>query len=387
MQEYFVDLHIHIGRTKTGKPVKITASKSLTLPNIIDYSKQIKGLDVIGVIDCHSPEVIEEIQAYIDASKAEEIDGGGILFSNGLTLILGAELEIYHENCNGPFHVLTYFPNINSIKIFSSWLSERVTNLTLSTQRVYEKSEIIQLKVKELNGLFIPAHAFTPHKGVYGKGVKTSLTEVFQLTDIDAIELGLSSDTNLVKEISELAKISFLSNSDAHSLEKIGREYQKIKIKRATFSELALALHNKEGRHIVKNYGLDPRLGKYYRTTCERCFTHVRESKACPNCSSTKLTKGVFERLQELANSQKKHINKRPPYVHQIPLEFIPKLGPKTLMKLRNHFGNDMNIIHFTNYNQLKKVVHEEIADAIVQSRKGKLSIVAGGAGKYGKIE
>ncbi len=381
-----MDLHIHIGRTKTGKPVKITASKLLTLPKVIEFSKKIKGLDMIGVIDCHSPEVLEEIQDYIRDYSAEEVSGGGIRFQNGILLILGSELEIYNENCDGPFHVLTYFPTIKSMKKFSYWLSERVTNVTLSTQRVYEKSEAIQLKVKELDGLFIPAHAFTPHKGLYGKGVKKSLTEVFQLNDIDGIELGLSSDTNLVKDIAELNTVSFLSNSDAHSLEKIGREYQLIKMKQASFRELQFALHQKQGRHIVKNFGLNPRLGKYYHTCCELCFTNVQDGKVCPNCSSRRITKGVFERLQELANPND-NTGLRPPYIHHIPLEFIPKLGPKTLMKLRDRFGNDMSIIHDTNYNELREVVNDEIAKMIVLSRTGGVSISAGGAGKYGKIE
>ncbi|WP_328703172.1 endonuclease Q family protein [Alkalihalobacterium elongatum] len=386
LPEYFVDLHIHIGRTNSGKPVKITASKSLTLMNIVDYSQRIKGLNIIGIIDSHSPEVIEELKECLQRSEAEEVSGGGILFRNGITLLLGSELEIYPENCAGPFHILTYFPTIKAMQSFSDWLSERVTNINLSTQRVYEKSDVIQLKVKELNGLFIPAHAFTPHKGVYGKGVQESLTEVFRLSDIDGIELGLSSDTNLVNGISELAHISFISNSDAHSLEKIGREYQLIKMEQPSFEEFALALHKKKGRHIIKNFGLNPRLGKYYHTSCEICFTHVGEHTVCPHCLSKKITKGVFERLQELSDPNHKKVE-RPPYVHQIPLEFIPKLGPKTLTKLRDHFGNEMNIIHQASFSQLKEVVNEPIAKAIVLSRTGELSIIAGGAGKYGKVE
>lgn len=386
LPEYFVDLHIHIGRTKSGKPVKITASKSLTLTNIVDYSDRVKGLNMIGIIDSHSPEVIEELRGYILEGEANELTGGGIQFSNGIVLILGSELEIYHESCNGPFHVLTYFPTIEAMVAFSEWLSKRVTNITLSTQRVYEKSNIIQQKVKDLNGIFIPAHAFTPHKGIYGKGVHQSLTEVFQLTDIDAIELGLSSDTNLVNGIAELSNLSFVSNSDAHSLEKIGREYQLIQMEEPSFNELVLALHHEKGRMIVKNFGLHPRLGKYFHTSCEQCYTHVGEQTVCPNCSSSKITKGVFERLQELSDPNHKKVN-RPPYIHQVPLEFIPKLGPKTLTKLRDHFGNEMNIIHHASLSQLKEVVTEPIAKAIVLSRTGELSISAGGAGKYGKIE
>ena len=38
-----------------------------------------------------------------------------------------------------------------------------------------------------------------------------------------------------------------------------------------TFSELEKALRNENGRGILANYGLDPLLGKYHQTVCEKC--------------------------------------------------------------------------------------------------------------------
>ena len=66
MKRYFADMHIHIGRTETGRAVKITGSKTLTLSNILYVAKNLKGIDMVGVIDCHSPEVIEEMEALIE---------------------------------------------------------------------------------------------------------------------------------------------------------------------------------------------------------------------------------------------------------------------------------------------------------------------------------
>lgn len=74
--------------------------------------------------------------------------------------------------------------------------------------------------MKAFEGLFIPAHVFTPFKSLYGKGVKTSLLEVFNPDLIDGVELGLSSDTSMADTIHELQPYTFLTNSDAHSLEK-----------------------------------------------------------------------------------------------------------------------------------------------------------------------
>ena len=66
---------------------------------------------------------------------------------------------------------------------------------------------------------------------------------------IPAIELGLSSDTFLADKISELETKSFLTNSDAHSLPKIAREYNKMQLEGISFKEFIMALKNENGRN------------------------------------------------------------------------------------------------------------------------------------------
>src|SRR5699024_10682327 len=138
-----------------------------------------------------------------------ELKDGGIVFEQ-VTLIRGAEIEIYDEYCCGRIPVLCYFPNLQQISSFTTWLRKRMTNITLSSQRYYGTAKELQHKVRELNGLFIPAHVFTPFKSVYGKGVQKSLTEVLNPELIDGIELGLSSDSEMADQISELHRYSFV---------------------------------------------------------------------------------------------------------------------------------------------------------------------------------
>src|SRR5690606_12342152 len=95
MKRFFADLHIHIGRTKSGKPVKITGSKTLTLSNILHAAKNQKGIDIVGIIDCHSPEVIEEMEDLIAEGKLKELADGGLLYEEQTLLMMGSELEIY----------------------------------------------------------------------------------------------------------------------------------------------------------------------------------------------------------------------------------------------------------------------------------------------------
>lgn len=385
MNKYYIDLHIHIGRTKTGQAVKITGARSLTFTNIIKHARESKGLDMIGMIDCHSPLVLKEMFELLDKGEMEEHERGGLIYK-GLTIILGSELEIYDDHCHGPIHVLCYLPNIKKMERFSVWLTSRLKNIHLSSQRIYVTGKELQEKVKELDGLFIPAHVFTPFKSLYGKGVKQSLTEVFHPDLIDGIELGLSANTEMADKLEELHRYTYLSNSDAHSLGKIAREYQIMAMEEPSFENLQAVLRGLGEQSIVANYGLDPLLGKYHETVCEKCFFKwPKNVDKCPNCGHKKYVKGVAERINELASIVTKK-RKRPPYIHQIPLQFIPGLGPKMLERLLDHFGTEMAILHEVPEEALMEVVPEKIAHLIISAREGTLSLQAGGGGKYGKI-
>ncbi|MRH42327.1 TIGR00375 family protein [Aquibacillus halophilus] len=368
-----------------NKPVKITGSKALTLTNILQESSRNKGIDIVGVIDSHAPAVLMEIEELIVSGSATELTDGGIQFEN-VTLILGSEIEVYDQTCRGPIHVLCYMPNLSSMKKFSKWLSTKMKNINLSSQRYYGTGKELQVKVKELNGLFIPAHVFTPYKSLYGKGVNQSLTEVFDETQIDAIELGLSSDTIMADQISELHNYTFVTNSDAHSLAKIAREYQEIRMKEPTFKELSWALHQIHAREIKSNYGMNPLLGKYHNSVCRKCLNPNKGEDRCEICGSVKVTKGVADRISELRDNFNPLQRERPPYIYQVPLEYIPSLGPKTFEKLLNYFGTEMKIIHKVPEHELDKVAGPKITNIIIKMRAGELRFQIGGGGRYGKL-
>jgi uncharacterized protein (TIGR00375 family) len=385
MNDYYVDLHVHIGRTASGNPVKITGAKTLTLFNILKEAVQRKGLQIVGIVDCHVPEILDEIERAISFEGWREEQEGGI-HANGVTVILGSEVEIYDEHCHGPIHVLAFFPTVERMRLFSNWLKTRVKNISLSSQRMYGTGKELQMIVKQLGGLFIPAHVFTPFKSLYGKGVRKSLTEVFDAASIDAIELGLSADTNMADQLEELHRYPYVSNSDAHSLSNIAREYQVIRMAAPTFRELQKALKKEEGRTIVANYGLNPLLGKYYQTVCAECLHPVQATdERCSNCGHHQLITGVFERLQQLKTNDR-HQPERPPYRYQIPLPFIPGIGPKTYQKLLSRFGTEMEVLHKASLEDLKEAIGEKLAHLIIQARSGQLAIHAGGGGQYGKI-
>lgn len=392
MIEFFADLHVHIGRTTDGKPVKISASPQLTFPRILEEAANRKGIEMVGVVDCISPGVLEDVAALLDDGRMEPVAGGGLRYGKCLTVILAAEIGADVQGKEA--HFLAYVPTYEAARDLSTSLTPYVTNLQLSSQKARLSCDALFDLTEGVGGILVPAHVFTPHKGVYGQCVDT-LTNAFEeqhIQNLAAIELGLGADTALALRIQELDTIPFVSNSDAHSLKRIGREYNRIQATTCSFNGLRQALTGEEGR-IVANYGIDPRLGKYRRTWCHTCDQPIPllPNRRCPMCSGTNLTVGVIDRVAELADRSPEEVSEliqhRPPYVYQIPLEFVPGVGPRTMDKLLNHFGTEMNILHRTSEEELAAVVGPSVAQNIVAAREGRLQLTEGGGGVYGRLD
>ena len=394
MNEVFADLHVHIGRSENGKPIKITAARSLNFANIAKECADRKGINIVGIIDCASPYVIEDIERFLSTGDAYEIADGGIIYKDKICIILGSEVEtaeINDEGKTGSAHNLCYFPSLKDIKGFSNEMSKHIHNITLSSQRADISAYDLVDIVEKYNGVLIPAHAFTPHKSFYGN-CTDRLSKIFKekFDKIFAIELGLSSDTYLADEISELETRTFVTNSDAHSLPKIAREYNKMLLDGISFKEVLKALKNEDGRKILANYGLDPKLGKYHRTFCEKCGKPIEGEPpitCCPDCDSSKITMGVLDRIEIIKDKETtKSPSFRPPYIYQIPLTFMPGLGGKTIDKLLANFETEMNILHKLSEDDIEAVVGAKVAKSIVAARTGNVHIQAGGGGVYGKL-
>ncbi|HZJ84313.1 MAG TPA: endonuclease Q family protein [Syntrophomonadaceae bacterium] len=387
MRNLYGDLHIHIG-SAGDRPVKITASRKLTLKQIIFHDAKQKGLDIVSIVDCASPLVMEELETMIGEGRLIEDPQGGLLADNGVLLILGVEVETSEG-----IHIITYLPDMANLKKYQKYLLSRISNLTLSTQRA-RASTVDLLNLSLLcEGVFCFAHAFTPHKGVYGM-LTDRLAKILgpDLSQVKAIELGLSADTNMADMITETRNFNFLSNSDAHSGGNIGREYNLFRLAGKNFKEVKLALHNEEGRRIVANYGLDPLLGKYHRSFCLECQRIMGDSPpifTCPHCGNeAKIVKGVYDRIVEIRDHEVAHHPiGRPAYNYRVPLKDLPGLGPKTLAKLAKHFTSEIEILERADIDDIAKVATPYIAGLIRHMRIGRLEIIPGGGGYYGKVK
>ena len=119
MREVFADLHVHIGRSEKGKPIKITAAKSLNFANIAKECADRKGIQIVGIIDCASPYVLEDIENFLKTGEAYEIEDGGIIYKDKVCILLGSEVEtseVSRDGKCGAAHNVCFFPHLSDIK-------------------------------------------------------------------------------------------------------------------------------------------------------------------------------------------------------------------------------------------------------------------------------
>lgn len=379
------DLHLH-------SKYSMASSRKMELPTIAREASK-KGMELIGTADCTHPKWLEEIKRV--AVSDEEIRIDEIYF------IPTTEIEDSKR-----VHHLLILPSISK----AEELAERIApfgNLEADGRPNVrlDGSEIAEI-AKDLGALIGPCHAFTPWTALYG--YHDSLKSCYgDMTDyISFLELGLSADSDYADRIKELHRLTFLSNSDAHSpsTNKLAREFTQFDVPELTFDGLKKAILRKEGYKATMNVGFFPEEGKYNRSACIKCFTQyvlpeaVENKWRCPICGGV-VKKGVFDRINELADfKEPKHPDHRPPYLHLIPLAEIIQMalghasvqtkGVQTAWnKLIERFGNEINALIYSEPDELKIVDNDRIVNAILAFRKGDVIIHPGGGGQYGWLE
>jgi len=209
-----------------------------------------------------------------------------------------------------------------------------------------------------------------------------------QTLHVRVLELGLSADAELADRIPDNHRLSYVTSSDAHSAQKIGREHCELSM--PSYQEVFRAILGQAGRAVRVYYGLDPRLGKYHRTyclSCKRTAAKVPPQSACPYCGSDEVVMGVLDRIEELARGHDARGRpERPPYRYQVPLEYIPGVGKRTIERLLDAFGTELEVLHKVPREELVRVVGPAIAGSIEAGRSGQLKIEPGGGGRYGRV-
>ena len=156
LRQYCADLHIHVGWAQ-GLPVKITASKKMTLAAILEHGVRVKGLQIMGVVDCGSPLVLRDIKELLDQEKLFLTRNGDLITERGAMLLLGVEVESREG-----IHFISYLPNLQSVEAWQKVMQKKITNPNLSTQRCSLAATELIDATTVLGGIFVVAYAFTP---------------------------------------------------------------------------------------------------------------------------------------------------------------------------------------------------------------------------------
>jgi len=386
MEEYNADFHIH-SKYSGG------CSKDMTIPNIAKGAES-KGLDLIATGDATHPRWLAHLEDTLTPA------GEGIFScDNTLTrFIIATEVEDKDR-----VHHLILFPSFDCVKQFNSGIESNSANIKTDGRPNVSLSgeELVDL-TNDCDALIGPCHAFTPWTSVYK--AFDSLSDCYgdNIRYVKFLELGLSADTDMADTIPELANLTFMTNSDAHSPwpHRLGREFNRLLCSGLTFKEVRKAIERRDGRRFTLNVGLNPREGKYHETACTRCYKKFRPADAerlkrrCPECRGI-IKRGVKERVAMLGSGELVHPDHRPPYTHIIPLAGVIAMarGVQSPFSIRvqrdwqemvDKFGTEISILLDAPVSDLKDY-DQKVGQIIGAFREGRILYDAGGGGRYGR--
>ncbi len=377
----YADLHIHVGYTTSGW-VKMASTRRMTLDGILTQCAERKGVEVAGIVDMHSRRVQEEVRRLLETEKMANTRAG-LIWHQGVLVLPACEVEVACSE--GPAHFICYFPYNERIVLFSRWLGRHMANPDLSSQRVRVTPDDLLRSVEDHGGTLVPAHAFTPFRSIYASsgGIGKTFT---RSEAIHAVELGLSADAEMASRVPELEGRVMLTSSDAHSPEKIGREVNVMRLSAFSAEAVMDTICGRGPSCIEANIGLDPRLGKYYRTRCEVC-QHKADTDPpvthCPSCTSSRVVLGVLDRLY-LIKGDKFHPTT--PYIHQVPLQFIPGVGRAKIESLAGK-ASELYVLHEADEGELRRLLGVRAASYVMRARARQLDVDVGGGGIYGRLK
>jgi uncharacterized protein (TIGR00375 family) len=320
--------------------------------------------------------------------------------------VLGVEIScIYKKGTRvRKVHHLVFMPSFEAAERFNASLA-KIGNLRSDGRPILglDSRNLLELTLKaDPQAVLIPAHAWTPHFAVFGsESGFDSLEECFEdLTPhIFAIETGLSSDPAMNWRLSALDRITLISNSDAHSPEKLAREANLFDTE-LSYAGIFDAIKQRDGR-FLKTLEFFPEEGKYHVDGHRKCQARLdpketlRRGGLCPVCGKP-VTVGVLHRVERLADRPDAHQpTGAADYENLIPLKEVLgevlRVGPSSVKvdalyrRLLESFGSELSILRELPLDRLE-IEHPLVALALDRMRRGKVRIDPGYDGEYGKI-
>ena len=385
----------------------MACSANINLHGLVQASET-KGITLVGTGDFTHPDWLSEIK-----KDLEEDNGTGLFKLKGssskVRFILSSEVSTVfnHNGATKKVHNLLLMPSIESVQALNDRLakygslpSDGRPTLSISAAQLVET--VFEV---EKNAFVFPAHAWTPYFGVFGSlSGFNSMKEAYedQEKHIYALETGLSSDSPMNWRISALDKYTLLSNSDMHSLEKLGRSANVFEMdeEKLSYDSITNAIKKKDGSVIKKIIQFYPEEGKYHFDGHKDCKFSVNPETSsitkCPVCGK-KLLNGVLHRVNNLADRPVGFVPPNPiPFAKIVPLkEVIADVTRKgtysvavdRIYKELTSTKTEYDVLLNEDIGSIAKRSTKDIAEAISNMRSGNITIKPGYAGIFGEID
>jgi uncharacterized protein (TIGR00375 family) len=397
--KFIADFHIH------SKYSRATA-RNMDLENIDKWAK-IKGIKVVGTGDFTHPQWLDCLKKELEPAEA----GLFKLRKNKseTRFILTAEISCIYSKKEKvrKIHILIFAPCFKTVEKINDQLN-RIGNLKSDGRPILglDAKELAKIALNVSSDcLIVPAHLMTPWFSLFGsRSGFDSLRECFEEYSqyIYAGETGLSADPEMLWQMPDGRKLTLISNSDAHSPAKLGREANVFDTE-INYQSIIKAIKEKDAKKFLYTIEFYPEQGKYHfdgHRSCDIVFSPEQSKKynnLCPVCGK-KLTIGVLNRVKELADKSGKTKPKNViPFKSLVPLEEIiadslgQNVGTKAVIKRYNELidriGPEFNVLLEATEKELEQAGSSEIAQAIIKVRQGKVFRQPGYDGVFGKIK
>ena len=412
LDSFVADLHIH------SKFSRATA-RNLDLENIYIWA-QLKGITVVGTGDFTHPEWIVEILEKLEPAEpglyrlkpeiarcCDEFVPASCRAS--VRFMLSCEISnIYKKKgLTRKNHNLVFFPDVEQVRRFNTRL-EAIGNIHSDGRPIlgFDARDLLEIVLETSeDGFLVPAHIWTPWFSMLGsKSGFDSIKECFEDLSpfIFAAETGLSSDPSMNWRVSDLDNITLISNSDAHSPSKLGREANLFKTE-LNYYAIRAAMENGDKDQFAGTIEFFPEEGKYHvdgHRKCGVCFTPSQTQSHmgnCPVCGKP-LTLGVLHRVEDLATRPEGFRPKRCfPFYRLIPLEDLlseifrvgsqSKKVKQTYGALLERLGNELNILYALDRETIDSAGLPLLAEAIIRMRNNRISFSPGYDGLFGSVQ
>lgn len=389
-----VDLHLHSKFSRA-------TSREMDVESLARWCA-LKGITVVGTGDFTHPVWLRELKAKLRPT------GRGLYTYGGQHFMLTVEVSnVYpHAGRLRKIHNLILAPSfevvdrINAVLArFGSLMADGRPTLSLPSDRLVEY-------VMEISPdcMVIPAHVWTPWFSLYGSNSGfDALAECFgdQVRHIHAVETGLSSDPPMNWRLSELDQVMLVSNSDAHSPAKLGREANVFDAE-LDYSDITGVLRRRDRSRFLFTIEFFPEEGKYHfdgHRACQQRLSPQETAAAkgiCPACGRP-VTVGVMARVEALADRPEgAGGEEKVPFRHLIPLEEIiaealgaqPGTGAvrEEYLRVVKGVGSEFAVLLDAPLEEVARYARPRVVEGLRRMREGRVLIRPGYDGVFGEI-